>query len=33
LVKVWEQLSEMGDDRIPIIEHATEAELAQDASS
>jgi hypothetical protein len=33
LVKVREQLSEMRDDRIPIIEYATEAELAQDASS
>jgi hypothetical protein len=33
LVKVREQLSEMGDSRTPIVEYATEAELAQDASS
>jgi len=32
LVKLHERLQEMRDDRLPIVEYATEAELAQDAS-
>jgi hypothetical protein len=32
LVKEHEQLSEMRDERIPIVENATEEELAQDAA-
>src|SRR6266508_2875866 len=31
LVRLHERLREMGDDRTPIVEYATEAELAQDA--
>lgn len=31
LVKLQERLREMGDDRTPIVQYATEAELAQDA--
>ena len=31
LVRLGERLQEMRDDRIPIVEYATEAELAQDA--
>lgn len=33
LVKLQERLSEMGEERTPIIEYATEAELAQDAGA
>jgi hypothetical protein len=32
LVKLHERLAEMGESRTPIVEYATEAELAQDAS-
>jgi hypothetical protein len=31
MVKLQERLRQMGDDRFPIIDYATEAELAQDA--
>ena len=33
LVKVHERLQEMRDDRLPIIEYATEEELRQDAGA
>jgi hypothetical protein len=33
LIKLRERLEEMHDDRLPIVHYATEAELAEDASS
>jgi hypothetical protein len=33
LVKLNERLNEMGEERTPIVQYATEAELAQDASA